>query len=93
VQAKLKIGAPNDPYEQEADRVADMVMRSEGVSHIAQSASPLALHRKCAACSSGHGLCPKCAEEEILQTKLSAGAKNDPLKQVVDRTSNQGDAD
>ncbi|MGB8465935.1 MAG: hypothetical protein WCE49_13375, partial [Terrimicrobiaceae bacterium] len=27
VQAKLKIGAPNDPYEQEADRVAHHVMR------------------------------------------------------------------
>lgn len=27
LQAKLKIGAPNDKYEQEADRVADHVMR------------------------------------------------------------------
>ncbi len=27
IQAKLKIGAPNDKYEQEADRVADLVMR------------------------------------------------------------------
>lgn len=27
VQPKLKIGAPNDKYEQEADRVADQVMR------------------------------------------------------------------
>ncbi len=27
MQAKLKIGAPNDKYEQEADRVADQVMR------------------------------------------------------------------
>lgn len=27
VQAKLKIGAPNDKYEQEADRVAEQVMR------------------------------------------------------------------
>jgi hypothetical protein len=27
VQAKLRIGAPNDKYEQEADRVADHVMR------------------------------------------------------------------
>ena len=26
-QAKLKIGAPNDRFEQEADRVADQVMR------------------------------------------------------------------
>lgn len=27
LQAKLKIGAPNDSYEQEADRVAEQVMR------------------------------------------------------------------
>jgi hypothetical protein len=27
IQAKLTIGAPNDIYEQEADRVADQVMR------------------------------------------------------------------
>jgi len=26
LQAKLKIGAPNDQYEQEADRMADQVM-------------------------------------------------------------------
>jgi hypothetical protein len=30
LQAKLKIGQPNDIYEQEADRVADMVMRMPG---------------------------------------------------------------
>lgn len=28
IQAKLKIGQPNDVYEQEADRVADKVMRT-----------------------------------------------------------------
>jgi len=27
IQAKLRIGKPNDKYEQEADRVADQVMR------------------------------------------------------------------
>ena len=33
IQAKLTIGAPNDKYEQEADRVADQVMHAPlGVS-------------------------------------------------------------
>ena len=32
LQAKLKIGAPNDKYEQEADRVADQVMRMPDLS-------------------------------------------------------------
>lgn len=27
IQAKLKVGQPNDKYEQEADRVADQVLR------------------------------------------------------------------
>ncbi|HEY5751984.1 MAG TPA: OmpA family protein [Chthoniobacterales bacterium] len=79
LQAKLKIGEPNDPYEQEADRLADMVMRSEGVSRRAPSAAPAALQRTCAACTSGRGLCANCAEEEILRP---AGANNNPLKQV-----------
>jgi hypothetical protein len=30
LQAKLRIGSPNDIYEQEADRVADQVMRMSG---------------------------------------------------------------
>ena len=29
-QAKLTIGQPNDKYEQEADRIADQVMRMPG---------------------------------------------------------------
>lgn len=36
IQAKLKIGAPDDVYEQEADRVAEQVMRmpeNEAVSY------------------------------------------------------------
>jgi hypothetical protein len=27
IQAKLKVGAPDDAYEREADRIADLVMR------------------------------------------------------------------
>jgi hypothetical protein len=32
IQAKLKIGQPNDFYEQEADRVAEQVMRMPATS-------------------------------------------------------------
>jgi hypothetical protein len=38
VQPKLKIGAPNDVYEREADRVADQVVRM-AASDIAPSTS------------------------------------------------------
>lgn len=58
IQTKLTIGAPNDKYEQEADRVADQVMRmpdsqvkhGEMVSHQSQI-------------SRIQRLCPECEEE------------------------------
>ncbi len=37
IHAKLRIGQPNDIYEQEADRVADEVMRMPDKQHIADS--------------------------------------------------------
>src|ERR1051326_8854360 len=40
IQAKLAISQPDDPYEQEADRAAEHVMRIP--------ASPAAVQRKCA---------------------------------------------
>jgi hypothetical protein len=42
LQAKLRIGQPNDIYEQEADRVADQVMR---MSDSAFSVKPSAISR------------------------------------------------
>jgi hypothetical protein len=55
VQAKLKIGAVDDPLEHEADRVADEMMRRPPVA-----ATPPRLRRKCAACEK---------EEEKLRKK------------------------
>jgi hypothetical protein len=37
ILTKVKIGQPNDIYEQEADKVADMVMRMPDKQHIADS--------------------------------------------------------
>jgi len=49
LQAKLEIGAVNDPLEAEADRVADHVMRMpEPVAHPADSSG--VVQRKCAEC-------------------------------------------
>lgn len=54
IQANLKIGQPNDKYEQEADRVADKVMTMpEPNGSLAQRQST----------------CPECPEEEGIQTK------------------------
>jgi Domain of unknown function (DUF4157) len=48
VQPKLTIGAPDDRYEKEADRVADQVMRKPLDEPVATA--PPAIQRKCAAC-------------------------------------------
>jgi hypothetical protein len=54
IQPKLKVSAPDDPYEREADLVADRIMRMP---------EP-AVQRMCAACSAGGATCPSCEEEE-----------------------------
>ncbi len=69
VQPKLKIGRPNDALEQEADRVADQVMR-EGVVADVTPAGPARPHvqRLCAECE-GDVQRQVEEEEELLQTK------------------------
>jgi len=52
IQAKLKISRPNDPYEREADRVAEQIMKtsiSQGETSI-QNNSENKIHRKCSTC-------------------------------------------
>jgi|GEM_PF-3486752 len=58
LQAKLKVGAVNDPLEHEADRVADQVMRMPAPG-AAMSSAPPQVSRKC----------DKCEEEKKLQKK------------------------
>jgi hypothetical protein len=63
IQAKLKVGAVNDPLEHEADRVADRVMRTPESKVSITTVTPQ-ISRKCAGCE----------EEENLQRK-SAGVE------------------
>jgi hypothetical protein len=53
LQPKLSVSQPGDPHEQEADRVAEQVMRMP---------APV-VQRQCAACATGGPLCPACEEE------------------------------
>jgi len=74
IQAKLKIGQPNDKYEQEADRVADQVMRMpETKGSLVNGHLSLAQRQS---------TCPECEEEtdEPVQTK-SIGDQITPLIQ------------
>ena len=66
IQAKLAISEPGDVHEQEADRVADQVMRMP---------EP-ALQRACSACATGGSPCPKCAREKepLVQRKTKGSS-------------------
>ena len=52
LQAKLEIGAVDDPLEHEADRVADQIMRMPDSKPLESTmlSSPSKVHRACAAC-------------------------------------------
>ncbi len=69
IQTKLSVSHPGDVYEQEADRVADQIMRTPAP----------ALQRKCASCTAGGRTCPKCAAEEknLVQRKAPPPAANE----------------
>ncbi len=78
IQAKLTIGPPGDIYEQEADRVADEVMRMpgpgtterKGVSEYKEVPS---VQRICTECEDELQSQPTEEEEELLQTKGVSG--------------------
>ncbi len=69
IQAKLAVGRPGDAYEQEADRVAETIMRmpdpSAGPPSLASASGPH-IQRKCAACATEE-------EQEHLMAKEAPG--------------------
>ncbi len=84
--SKYTVSTPGDKYEQEADRVAELVTRDGG--HYAgglSTGTPPPIQTKCAACASGGAPCPACGandqriqrqseeEEELVQTKPMSG--------------------
>ena len=88
VQAKLRIGAPNDRYEQEADRVATQVMRmtsGQGGRTIAPRFSTGEhVQRACAVCEEELRRKPANQNEtDLLQTKASPGPTPDLSPEVA----------
>lgn len=75
LQARLKVGASDDPYEREADRVADAVMR------MAEPARP-----KAGACG---GRCPACLPKTTAQPKLRVSQPGDFYEREADRLADQ----
>lgn len=79
VQAKLTLGAPNDEYEQESDRVADQVMRMPqlGIQGdlLSEEQETPDIRSKSFNISLIQRQCPECDEEEPVQTKQANGTK------------------
>ena len=66
-QSKLTVGAAGDQYEQEADRVAEQVMR--------MSDPAIRLQRQCA-CGGAGGTCDQCASRPTLVQRHANAFKN-----------------
>lgn len=79
LQAKLAISSPGDVYEQEADRVAEHVMRMPDPT----------IQRKCAACGTKGEPCQRCQAEQgqIIQRKVGAPFNSIPSADSVSSIS------
>jgi len=82
IQAKLTVSTPNDQFEQEADRVADQVMR---MSSAGASGRPPSIQRACSSCNKEleanriQRMCKEC-DEEVQRKRAS-----DPAGEIVQR--------
>lgn len=63
-QSAIRVGAPDDHYEREADAVAERVMRMPGAEAVV-SAAPASMQRQCVDCE---------GQDRLLQTKPVGGA-------------------
>jgi len=76
-QAKLSIGQPNDKYEQEADAVADKVMRMSDADVVQRVESgtvqPMRIQRTCEGCEEEMAQRQPMEEDEELQAKEVPG--------------------
>ena len=97
VSGGLRIGEPNDAFEQEADRVANEVM-ANGTPKANWSLSKIGivttLRRKCACGGSAgaEGECEECKKKELLQRRNTGGGgpmSAPPIVQEVLRSSGQ----
>src|SRR5262249_21722998 len=83
LQAKLSVSAPDDPFEQEADRVADQVMRMPASAPNVAAHAPPAVQR----------VCSKCEEEELQRSEDSASVPtiDASLEHSISALSGRGD--
>jgi Domain of unknown function (DUF4157)/Lysine-specific metallo-endopeptidase len=79
IQARLQVGAVNDPLEREADQVADRIMQMPAPASVSSSASGEVVRRKCQSCGDEENQkrtvlrkCQSCSEEEEKSKKEEA---------------------
>ncbi len=93
IQCKLSIGAADDPLEQEADTVADRIMRMP-VTAIPAFSQSLSLQRKCTACAEAEEGIHRKALGSFLQAKADgdAGVVSDDIAGRIEETRGGGAA-
>jgi len=96
IQAKLLINEPGDPFEQEADAVAQRAVNGAGAGEFSLArnlATQEIVQRKCAGCASG-APCAECAEEEQDQPvqRKASGAVSSPALGMCGRILHPPDA-
>lgn len=75
VQCKLVVGAANDPLETQADRIADQVLRGDGIVSSSALAGSAQLSRKCSACEEESG--------GLMKKPAAAGSASDHAPAIV----------
>jgi hypothetical protein len=77
IQTKLTVNTPGDIYEQEADDIADQVMRMAEPASV--GSAPAAIQRKCAACEDEEKAVPTEHAPSVITQRSSKGATARPV--------------
>ena len=85
LQAKLRIGQPGDIYEQEADQVAEQVMRMQVPRGMNVSNNIQNVQRKCPGCNKGIKIGKE--DEEKLHKKEASGSTHEATSELESRIS------
>jgi uncharacterized protein with PIN domain len=83
IQAKLKMGTPGDPYEQEADAMAEQVVKQP-----ARASAPVSVQRKCAKCKEEEKIQKKENGEEEMQETATATKDSTLEEEMIQAKSN-----
>jgi len=90
IQPKLTIGPPNDSYEQEADAMAEKVMRMADKDVSPTPVPPVVIQKKCAHCEEEEKLQRKeeTEEEDVVQRKCAACEEEDEIHRKASADTN-----